>query len=95
MDDAAVPVYLDAVRSLVREMAAHGHGGLLVISPEERPLVHSAPYRMALDSSIGALLRLGRRIDPSRSPSGELAFAQLLRNAFLTETERVIEEWAR
>jgi len=92
MDDAAVPVYLDAVRSLVREMAAHGHGGLLVISPEERPLVHSAPYRMALDSSIGALLRLGRRIDPSRSPSGELAFAQLLRNAFLTETERVIEE---
>jgi Probable sensor domain DACNV len=91
MDDAAVPVYLDAVRSLVREMAAHGHGGLLVISPEERPLVHSAPYRMTLDSSIGALLRLTRRIKP-KSPSGELAFAQLLRNAFLTETERVIEE---
>ena len=69
-----------------------GRGGLLVISPEERPLIHSAPYRMALDSSIGALLRLARRIDPSRSPSSELTFAQLLRNAFLTETERVIEE---
>jgi DNA integrity scanning protein DisA with diadenylate cyclase activity len=91
IDEASVPDYLDAVRSLVREMAAHGHGGLLVISPEERPVTPSAPYRMALNSSIGALLRLARRIKP-KSPSGELAFAQLLRNAFLTETERVIEE---
>ena len=91
MDDAAVPDYLDAVRSLVREMAAHGHGGLLVISPEERPLVPSAPYRMSVNSSIGALLRLTQRIKP-KSQSGELEFARLLRNAFLTETERVIEE---
>jgi hypothetical protein len=93
MDDATIPDYLDAVRSLVREMAAHGHGGLMVISPHEQPVVASAPYRMALDSSIGALLRLARRIDPARGGlSGELAFAKLLRNAFVAETERVIEE---
>src|SRR5262245_43466145 len=91
VDDAAVPNYVDAVRSLVREMAAHGHGGLLVISPEERPLVPAAPYRMSVNSSIGALLRLTQRIKP-KSQSGELEFARLLRNAFLTETERVIEE---
>ena len=91
LPDAAVQDYLDAVRSLVREMAAHGHGGLLVISPDDRPLVPSAPYRTARDSSIGALLRLARRISP-KSPSGEPAFAQLLRNALLSETENVIEE---
>jgi Probable sensor domain DACNV len=91
MHDAAVPDYLDAVHSLVREMATHGHGGLLVISPEERPSVPSAPYRIALGSSIGALLGLARRIKP-KSPSGELEFGQLLRNAFLTETELVIEK---
>lgn len=89
--DAAVQDYLDAVRSLVREMTAHGHGGLLVISQEERPLVPTAPYRTMRDSSIGALLRLARRITP-KSPSGEGAFAQLLRNALLSETENVIEE---
>jgi DNA integrity scanning protein DisA with diadenylate cyclase activity len=47
---------------------------------------------MTLDSSIGTLLRLARRINGTGSGSGELAFGQLLRNAFLTETERVIEE---
>jgi DNA integrity scanning protein DisA with diadenylate cyclase activity len=73
-------------------MAAHGHGGLLVISPEERPIVHAAPYRLTLGSSIGTLVRLARRIHGSRKSSGEIAFGQLLRNAFLTETERVIEE---
>jgi len=91
VDDAAVPHHLDALRSLVREMVAHGHGGLLVISPDERPLVPSAPYRMSLNSSIGSLLRLAQRIKP-KSPSGELVFARLLRNAFLTELERAIEE---
>jgi hypothetical protein len=31
--------YLDAVRSLVHEMAAHGRGGILIISPDEHPKV--------------------------------------------------------
>ena len=93
VDDATIPDYLVAVRSMVREMAAHGHGGLMVISPEEQPAVTSAAYRMALDSSIGTLLRLAQRIDPNRlGPTGELAFGKLLRNAFVTETERAIEE---
>jgi hypothetical protein len=90
MDDAVVPDYLDAVHSLVRELAAHGHGGLLVISPEARPPVPSASYRIVPGSSIGSLLRLARRIKPRSSP-GQLAFGQLLRTGFLTETERVIE----
>src|SRR5215471_13839444 len=37
LDEEAAPNYLDAVRSLVREMAAHGRGGILIINPEEHP----------------------------------------------------------
>ena len=35
LDDDTVPDYVDAVRSLVREMAAHGRGGILIVSTEE------------------------------------------------------------
>jgi hypothetical protein len=63
LDDEALPDYLDAVRSLVREMAAHGRGGILIISPEQHPRVAEAgTYRMARDSSLASLLRLARRI---------------------------------
>jgi hypothetical protein len=56
--------YLDAVRSLVREMAAHGRGGILIISPDEHPKVaESATYRMMLDSSVASLLRMVQRIN--------------------------------
>jgi hypothetical protein len=83
--------YLDAVRSLVREMAAHGHGGILILSPDLHPQVaESATYRMAVDSSLTALFRLAGRI--SRKKDAEPPFRHLLRNAFLTEAERVIEE---
>src|SRR5688572_16173292 len=52
-----------SVGFLVREIAAHGHGGILIISPDEHPSVaESAPYRMSLDSSLAALLRLAWRI---------------------------------
>jgi hypothetical protein len=63
LDDETVSDYLDAVRSLVREMAAHGRGGILIVSPDQHPHVaRSAPYRMALDSSLASLLRLAQRI---------------------------------
>jgi len=74
LDDDAVSGYLDAVRSIVREMAAHGRGGILIISPEEHPRVgESVTYRMVRDSSLAALLRLVRRIkekqdDPLSGP---------------------------
>jgi len=101
LDDDVVPDYVDAVRSLVREMAAHGRGGILVVSTEEGPEVAAtAPYRMAGDSSVSSLLRLARRLsrvkrgDPSpRMTVGtDVAFGSLLRNAFLTEAERLTEE---
>jgi hypothetical protein len=99
LDGDAVSDYLDAVRSIVREMTAHGRGGILIISHEERPQVaESATYKMMLGSSLAALLRLARRIkwkqeiDPRSRPS-DPPFGHLLRNALLTEAERVIEEF--
>jgi hypothetical protein len=101
LDDDAIPEYVDAVRSLVREMAAHGRGGILIVSTEEHPAVaESAVYRMAGDSSVASLLRLARHLSrpkrgdrPARPEGGgEVAFGGLLRNAFLTEAERLTEE---
>jgi len=86
---AAVPDYVDAVRSLVREMAAHGHGGILIVSSEERPRVASAAaYKMLTDSSLASLIRLARRVDHTK----DATYGNLLRNAFLSEVERIIEE---
>jgi len=96
LDDDEIPEYVDAVRSLVREMAAHGRGGILIVSTEEHPAVAaSAVYRMAVDSSVASLLRMARRLGRLRrsdSPQPDLAFGSLLRNAFLTEAERLTEE---
>jgi DisA bacterial checkpoint controller nucleotide-binding len=99
LDEPVIPDYVEAVRSLVREMAAHGRGGILIVSPDEVPdVAEGATYRMAGDSSLASLLRLARRVgrgqDSHRRPSteGGVAFASLLRNAFLTEAERVTEE---
>ena len=100
LDDDVVPDYIDAVRALVREMAAHGRGGILIVSFEEHPQVAPAPtYRMALDSSLASLLSLARRIGRAKagdaraaSAANGVAFGSLLRNAFLMEAERVTEE---
>jgi hypothetical protein len=63
LEEEDLPDYLDAVRALVREMSAHGHGGILVIHREDHPAIAaSSPYRMMLDSSPAALLRLARRV---------------------------------
>jgi hypothetical protein len=98
LEGDAVSNYLDAVRSIVREMSAHGRGGILIVSHEEQPQVgESATYKMALDSSLAALLRLVRRIkwkqDLAAQEAGTPPFSDLLRNALLIEVERVIEEF--
>jgi DisA bacterial checkpoint controller nucleotide-binding len=100
LDDDAIPDYVDTVRALVREMSSHERGGLLVISIDDYPPVtESAPYQMAQDSSVGSLLRLSRRLGhpkslnaPREGAAADMAFGSLLRNAFLTEAERITEE---
>lgn len=63
VEEHVVPHYLDAVAFLVREMIAHGRGGILIIGTEEEPAVTgTAPYAMVLDSSLASLLRLAWRI---------------------------------
>jgi sensor domain DACNV-containing protein len=100
LDEDAVGDYVHAVRSLVGEMAAHGRGGILIVSDEEHPdITSAAPYRMVHDSSLSALLKLARRLGRaghggprSRTTPNEAAFGIVLRNAFLTEAERVTQE---
>ena len=89
MDEDVVPHYLEAIVFLVREIVAHGRGGILIVSPEEHPAVEEpAPYRMVQDTSLVALLRVAWRIREKR-------FGVLLRNAFLAEAERIVEEFGR
>jgi hypothetical protein len=98
VDDDVVPHYLDAIAFLVHEIVAHGRGGILIVSSDELASVAAAtPYGMVPDSSLAALLRLAWRSGRSTrgGPSESPAFGQLLRNAFLTEAERVVEEVGR
>ncbi len=98
LDDETIPEYLKAVRALVSEMVAHGRGGILVIHSSELPeLGESAPYRMVAGSSLASLLRLSKIIshsaDHTESRTAEhLTFGQVLRSAFISESERMIEE---
>ena len=93
VEDTVVPHYLDAVSFLVREMVAHGRGGILIVSTEENPTATKAsPYAMVVDSSLASLLRLAWRINATAAGT---AFGQLLRSAFLTEAGRVGEELGR
>jgi hypothetical protein len=100
LDEDAVADYVHAVRSLVEEMASHGRGGILIVSDEEHPdAATTAPYRMVHDSSLASLLKLARRLgraghgahQPRPAPN-DVAFRIILRNAFLTEAERVTQE---
>lgn len=89
--------YLDAVRALVREMAAHGRGGILIIHSEDRPLVPpTAAYRMVLDGSVASMLGIAKLIERSdhvpTSSERRKSFGNVLRGAFLAEAERRIEE---
>lgn len=91
MEAEDVPAYLDAVRALIGRLEAHGRGGILVISHEDQPVIaRTGAYRMARDSSITSMLRLAHRIG-RRDDSTSYGF--LLRSAFLTEVERMVEEF--
>jgi hypothetical protein len=100
LDHEALGDYVHAVRSLVGEMAAHGRGGILIVSDEEHPdITMTAPYRMKHDSSLSSHLKLARRLGRAgyrahapRSAPTDVAFGIVLRNAFLTEAERVTQE---
>jgi hypothetical protein len=99
VDEELVMDYVKAVRSLVREMATHGRGGILIVSGEHRPEVaKAASYGMMLDSSLAALLRLAHKLGRTlngkarRPASDDTSFRSVLRNTFLTEVERVTEE---
>jgi hypothetical protein len=91
IEDDSVAAYLDAVRALVTRLAAHGRGGILVISHEDQPPVaRTGTYRMARDSSITSMLRLAHRIGRKDDAT---SYGFLLRSAFLTEVERMVEEF--
>jgi hypothetical protein len=100
LDEDVVPDYVRAVRTLVGNMTAHGHGGILIVSHDSQPDVAStATYRMMPDSSLASLLRLARRVGRAQPPErlvgvpvNDVAFHVVLRNAFLAEAERVMEE---
>jgi len=98
LDSETIPEYLSSVRELVHEMAAHGHGGILVIYNGDHPaLGESASYRMVAGSSIASLLRLSKIIGQpanqiERTPE-KITFGQVLHNAFVSESQRMVEEF--
>jgi hypothetical protein len=100
LNEDVIPDYAKSVQSLVREMAAHGRGGILIVSGEHHPdVAKAAVYRMVVDSSLVSLLRLGRHLGRMRNgsefgrpTSDDAAFRSVLRSTFLTEAERVTEE---
>lgn len=82
--------YVEVVRSLVRAMVAHGHGGMVVIDPAERPGVVSA-YAMATPStSLVSLLRLAALVRGGDVSRHELR--RPLDDALRAEAKRVVEE---
>ena len=91
LSEQVVPEYVKTVRALVREMAAHGHGGILVISEEHNALAQAPAYHMALDSSLASLLSLSHHLGRTEKPD-DATFRHILRNTFLSEAERVVEE---
>jgi hypothetical protein len=73
LDDDTAADYVRAVRSLVREMAAHGRGGILVVSSEENPEVgRHTTYRMVLDSALAPLLRISRLLARKETGSAHI-----------------------
>ncbi len=103
LGEDAVPDYLNTVRAVVREMAAHGRGGILVVSPDTQPrLPVGAAYDTQDDGTMGQLLQFLDGGVSGQRQSGPLArgarvgaAAQLrrfLRGAFSNEAERLVAQ---
>jgi hypothetical protein len=91
--------YLNTVRSVVHEMAAHGRGGILVVSPEAEPrLPVGASYDTQDDGTMGKLLAFldgagenrAKTSASSRGARGAAALRRFLRSAFVNEAERLV-----
>jgi hypothetical protein len=96
LGDSVVPDYVDTVRAVIRRMAAHGRGGILVLSAAKGAReAEAATYRMQGATSLSSVLRLSRHLaggDDSRRSAAPPTFGELLRNAFQVETGRFVEE---
>ncbi len=90
--------YANVVRALVCAMNDRGHGGILVISPDEPPaLPETTPYRLVPDGSLDVPLRLARLLEHSEAKSlaDDERYRILLRTSFVAEVERTIEEYGQ
>lgn len=92
----AIVDYLDMIRAVVREMAAHGRGGIVVVGPEEElELEELAGYKTEPDVSLAAILRQLHGYGPRQRGGGfraAVSLGEVLRGAFLSEAERTVEE---
>ncbi len=92
----AINDYLDMVRAIVREMAQHRRGGILVVGPSgELGLDELAGYKTMPDVSLASILRQLHPYSPrQRGPSfrAAVSLGEVLRGAFLSEAERTVEE---
>lgn len=88
--------YLDMIRSIVREMASHNRGGILVVGPkEELELDQLAGYKTEPEVSLAAILRQLHGYGPRQRGGGfraAVSLGEVLRGAFLSEGERTVEE---
>ena len=99
--EEVIPDYLSTVRAVVREMATHGRGGILVVSPDAQPrLPAGASYETRDDGTMGQLLQFldggnGAHAGPtvaSRGARGPAQLRRFLRSAFVNEAERLVTQ---
>jgi hypothetical protein len=93
--------YIEAVAGLVREMAAHAYGGILVLGGEAALELPPGDFSVDPDVPLGALLReLSRypgtpgRASPRARRRGA-ASVRIVRDALRAEIDRVIHEIGR
>jgi hypothetical protein len=88
--------YIDMVRAIVREMAAHGRGGILIVGCEhDLGLSELVGYKTGPDVALALLVRQLHGYGPRQRGAGfraAVSLGEVLRGALLSETERIVEE---